>query len=308
LLVSKGKGRKVSSHLISCSLKKANIPSEAKLLSEDALQEQLKLAYKDYYKVKGSANELRHTALENLAKAIAATGNSTQENTLKALRERESQHRTARKLRYLRGKLRSGSTTMVTTVDAEGNRIDITSQQDMEKAILDNNHKKFSQSAHTPFYLSPLKEEFGFKGLMPSAQASLAGIYESTYDIDGRILDVIAQWQMPDKVQELGPLKMFLSVKTYTSFWLKARGNTACYPSALSFSTMKAGASDPLIATLDCLMTRIPLTAGFAPKRWKHCLDVMILKKSGVTDLTGLRTIVLFPVDCNFAFKHVGRK
>jgi hypothetical protein len=33
----------------------------------------------------------------------------------------------------------------------------------------------------------------------------------------------------------------------------------------------------------------------------------MILKRSGVTDLAGLRTIFLFPVDCNFAFKHVGR-
>jgi len=33
----------------------------------------------------------------------------------------------------------------------------------------------------------------------------------------------------------------------------------------------------------------------------------MILKRSGVTDLAGLRTIVLFLVDCNFAFKHVGR-
>jgi hypothetical protein len=33
----------------------------------------------------------------------------------------------------------------------------------------------------------------------------------------------------------------------------------------------------------------------------------MLMKKSGVTDISGLRTIVLFPVDCNFAFKHVGR-
>jgi hypothetical protein len=34
----------------------------------------------------------------------------------------------------------------------------------------------------------------------------------------------------------------------------------------------------------------------------------MILKKSGITDLSGLRTIVLFPIDCNYAFKHVGRE
>jgi hypothetical protein len=33
----------------------------------------------------------------------------------------------------------------------------------------------------------------------------------------------------------------------------------------------------------------------------------MIQKKAGYTHLGGLRTIVLFPVDCNFAFKHVGR-
>jgi hypothetical protein len=54
-------------------------------------------------------------------------------------------------------------------------------------------------------------------------------------------------------------------------------------------------------------MTQLTLKLGFAPQRWKHCLDVMLMKKSGVTDLSGLRTIVLFPVDCNFAFKHVGR-
>jgi hypothetical protein len=48
---------------------------------------------------------------------------------------------------------------------------------------------------------------------------------------------------------------------------------------------MKAGALDPQIASLDCKMTRIPLAIGFAPKRWKQCLDVMIMKKSGITDL-----------------------
>lgn len=34
----------------------------------------------------------------------------------------------------------------------------------------------------------------------------------------------------------------------------------------------------------------------------------MILKKSGHTQLSALRTICLFQMDCNFAFKHVGRE
>jgi hypothetical protein len=33
----------------------------------------------------------------------------------------------------------------------------------------------------------------------------------------------------------------------------------------------------------------------------------MIPKKSGITTLSGLRTICLFATDCNFAFKHIGR-
>ena len=35
-------------------------------------------------------------------------------------------------------------------------------------------------------------------------------------------------------------------------------------------------------------------------------MDVIIMKKSGVLDLSGLRTIVLFPVECNYALKHIG--
>jgi hypothetical protein len=37
-------------------------------------------------------------------------------------------------------------------------------------------------------------------------------------------------------------------------------------------------------------------------------MDVMILKRSGLTDLSSLCTIVLFPVDCNYAFKHIRRE
>jgi len=155
--------------------------------------------------------------------------------------------------------------------------------------------------------MSPLKEEFGFKGLTPAAQATLAGLYDSNHDLDSRILDVITQWQKPQAVRELEPVPMDISLDSYVAFWTKAREDTACYPSALSFSTMKAGAADCDITALDCSLTRIPLRYGFAPSRWKFCLDVMLQKKSGVTELSGLRTIVLFPVDCNFAFKHVRR-
>jgi hypothetical protein len=63
-----------------------------------------------------------------------------------------------------------------------------------------------------------------------------------------------------------------------------------------------------MIAEVECTLINIPLNSGYSPSCWKHSLDVMILKKSGNTLLNALRTIVLFPVDCNYAFKHIGRE
>ena len=307
LLITPAKNQKVSSRLLKRTLAKAKIDPSSRGLSLDLLEEVLRDEYKAYYNLKKDAKQLRMNALEELATALADQGNVSQEKMLKALREREQQRVTTRKVRFIQGKIRTGSTTMVTVTDADGKKIDITDQQEIERAILDSNHRKFTQSSTTPFYQTPLKEEFGLKGITSATQATLAGLYESNHEIDSRILDLIAQWQMPPAVRALNPLKMELSLDSYTSFWRKAREDTACYPSALSFSTMKAGAHDPDIAALDCSLTRLPLYFGFAPSRWKFCLDVMLMKKSGVTDLSGLRTIVLFPVDCNFAFKHVGR-
>jgi hypothetical protein len=86
--------------------------------------------------------------------------------------------------------------------------------------------------------------------------------------VDSKILDVIAQWQIPQVVRDLGFLKMEMSLESYVSFWKKTREDTSCYPSTLSFSTMKAGATDPDIAALDCTMTRLPIKNSFALQRW----------------------------------------
>jgi hypothetical protein len=71
---------------------------------------------------------------------------------------------------------------------------------------------------------------------------------------------------------------------------------------------MTAGALSDLISAIECNLTSIPLRTGYPLKRWKKCMDVMILKKSGITSLHSLRTVCLFATDCNYAFKHIGRE
>ena len=165
MLLAKVKKRKISSRLIKRTLKKANISSDARGLPEGEIQECLKAEYKPYYQLKGDATQLRMTALAQLAAAIAEKGDTDKEKVIKALREREQQRKTAKKIKFLQGKLCTGSTTMVTTTNSSGTKIDITNKKEMELAILESNKTKFTQSSHTPFYLHPLKDDFGFKGL-----------------------------------------------------------------------------------------------------------------------------------------------
>ena len=101
LLASKAKGKKVSSRLLSRMLHKASLTPETRSLTKNEVQKQLKEEYKNYYSIKGEAQQLRLSALESLAKAIAEKGNTERGNIIKALRERKHQRNTAKKYHTL---------------------------------------------------------------------------------------------------------------------------------------------------------------------------------------------------------------
>ncbi len=170
-----------------------------------------------------------------------------------------------------------------------------------------SNKKKFQQSGHTPFMQPPLHNKFGLKGLTSLAQAVLGGVYTPHDHIDQHTCAFLVELIIPHAVRDLGPQQMTIPVENYRKFWRKANENISCYPDELSF-TMKGGASDDLISEVECDLINIALSSGYSPSRWKNLLDVMILKKAGLTQLSSLCTIVLFPMDCNFAFKHIGRE
>jgi hypothetical protein len=69
---------------------------------------------------------------------------------------------------------------------------------------------------------------------------------------------------MPNVIKN-NPTTMELSVNSFIAYWEKARENTACYPSEFSFATFKASSDDIFLATMDCILTRIPLNTGYSP-------------------------------------------
>jgi hypothetical protein len=221
---------------------------------------------------------LRDNALEKRAEALAAEGNVTKEKMLAIIRHREKQRATARKIKFLRGKLIRNSTTMVTVQSEQGISKDLTEKADIEVAIMKNNQAEYQQSFHTPFLISPLREEFEFKGLTTAAQAVLGGVYVPKENDDPYTKDVLQELQMPQTVRDLGPQTMKISMESYRNFWKKAKEMTSAYPDALSFATMKVGATDDQISEFECSLINIALKSGYSPERWRHLLDVMILK------------------------------
>jgi hypothetical protein len=119
--------------------------------------------------------------------------------------------------------------------------------------------------------------------------------------------DFLANLAMPPGIKN-NPNPMQLTLAGFTSFWRKAKEITSCYPSEVSFAMLKASSFDTYLSNLDCIMTRIPLTTGYSPNKWRRCADVMIPKKSNMTDIDNLRTICLFEAEANYCFKHIGRE
>jgi hypothetical protein len=271
------------------------------------LEDQLAQVNRYNHSVKANHGALRSSALDSRAEAIAQKEGIQKATIIKSLKLREEQRRIARKIKHVRGKLAMGSTTLVTIQTPTGETQDILEKSDIEQVIMQENKSKYQQSFHTPFMRPPLITDFGLLGTGPCSSDLLHGKYNPPTNISQHTKTYLYHLAYPQNCGNTYNNIPFIYVEEYRSYWRKAKENTSSYPSEINFSTLKAGAHSNTISTFDCIMTRLPITKGFSPSRWRKCIDVMILKKAGVTTLSSLCTIILFAADCNYAFKYIGR-
>jgi hypothetical protein len=204
-------------------------------------------------------------------------------------------------------KLTKNATTMITVQLQDGSTADVMDKRQIENEIIASNKRKFQQSFSTPFYKLPFNKIFGYQGLTTSSQQVFKGTFTPPPCSSQYMKDFLSHLVMPPPIAEF-PNSMSMTVQSFTEFWKKAKENTSCYPSEFCFATLKASSYDNYLATINCIMTRMPLQTGYSPKQWQRCVDVMIKKKNNRTDIDNLRTICLFEVDANYAFKHIGRQ
>jgi hypothetical protein len=192
--------KKTSSRLLWRSLKKAGLEVAVYSLSLQETQSKLKEAYNNYYSIKRDPSQLQKSYLEHLTDDMAEEKNEPQAAILKALHERESQRSTARKIRYLRGKMSKSSTMMVMIKLVDGTKTDLTDKWDIKGANMQSNASNSPNLFSLHFYQPPFKQQFGFKGLATAAQAVLAGVYKTYHPLEHHIIKVLDHLETPDGV------------------------------------------------------------------------------------------------------------
>jgi hypothetical protein len=222
LLLKYKKGLKVSSRKLARTLKKADIHTKTGETTITEIQDELHKATKQYYIQKKSAAQLRDNYLQRLAAAVTATGNLKKETVIKQLQQREQQRSTAKKIKYLRGKLNRGSTTMVTVTNEDGTTTDIFDKNLMEKAIISSNQRKFRQSFGTPFYNAPYNRLFGYQGLTPSSKQTLMGTFNPPPNASTHMVNFLSHLVMPQSIRN-NPTNMDMTLESFISYWRKAK-------------------------------------------------------------------------------------
>ncbi len=120
MLIRRVKGLRVSSRLLQRTMRKASLEPVIKTLGIKFMEENLHLAYRHYYDIKGHHLSLRDSLLDTRAEAWAEKNNTDKATMIRMMKQSEAQCATSRKLKHIRGKLSMGSTTVVSVRQEDG--------------------------------------------------------------------------------------------------------------------------------------------------------------------------------------------
>ena len=119
---------------------------------------------------------------------------------------------------------------------------------------------------------------------------------------------MILELQMPNHIKHIPTTPATIPTHEHIQSWNKQKESTASdTKTGISFSHYIAGTQHPTIAEFDALNRSLPYQFGFTPETWKTISDVEILKKTGVYDIEGMRTITLMNSEFNINNKKLGR-
>jgi hypothetical protein len=175
------------------------------------------------------------------------------------------------------GKLASKSITKI-----EHDSDEYTTKEDIERVLLAVNEAKGRASDRTPFMLSPLVDDFGYRTNGTAHEQVLQGTYVIPEECDPATALLIRGLARPTQTLT-GPLskpRTHITTEDHIKGWKKQKEKTSGGMSGLHFGQYKAHLQSPDLAAFDASLRSVAYTTGYSFKRWKKGLDVQLLKRT----------------------------
>ena len=129
--------------------------------------------------------ENRIDFIDDLAIAKSKAGKITASNALKQIQENEETRASWSRIHRMDGTARtSAGLTKVLAPNKYGYIVEMTSQEDLEHACLDENSRRFTQTKGTPLTTGPLLDDIGLLGRGKYADEIMLGKYRLPPEID----------------------------------------------------------------------------------------------------------------------------
>lgn len=145
--------------------------------SLQSAEKELGKAYKEYWKAKKESKHLRTTFIEALANARAEKQGNNAATTLRQMYTWEKQRHSARAIKNTLAQFHGGGVTKIAVTLPDGSIEEHTTKEDIEKACIEENLKKFSQTFDTPCMTEPLLPDIGCMGTSNACDHILEGTY-----------------------------------------------------------------------------------------------------------------------------------
>jgi len=262
-----------------------------------AAQENFSAAQSEYFRLKPQSMALR----EDYLRARLADPFLSDEMHLAAQRQLalEKQCNDFRLIRHTLGGSPMQSVHQVETTQGSDTILHA-SRAAMEYQLRTAFEKHFQLAAHTPLLQEPLASQLGSFGDSAAAESVLNGSFVCPPEVDAFTRHFLQTLQRPRAHSQIS---LEISCDDFISYWHRARERTSSSLSGAHFGHYKAAASSLFLAEIHALMTQLPYTVAYTPRRWQAGLQVVLQKKAGVIHVDRLRAILLFEGDFNFGNK-----
>ena len=183
---------------------------------------------------------------------------------------------------------------------------EINESEKIEELLLERNAEHLRQSTidETPFAVPPSNSLFGKFGTNDTADDLLNGRLELQ---DLPLSSEAKIWLKTLAYDNDTPPEVDTTItpETFRRSTQKCNPRTAASPSGFGYVVWRANGRSDIGCRVHSRLMSIPFEKGFAPRRWKKCLEIMLEKDTGSPLIHRLRIIVLLEADFNIALKLI---